>query len=164
MLVRTHLKEELGCSSAEMVYGTPLRVPRDFLPGMADTHDDTSLCLRQLRDQVCSLIAITTSCHSTVPTSVPQNLQQAKFFFIHHDAHRKPLQRPYKCPFKVIQPGLKTFQVDVGRRSETISVDRLKPAEIDLERHPAQVAVPRRRGRPCKLPPQHISALGGGGV
>ena len=100
-----------------------------------------------------------TSCHGTVPSSIPQNLQQAKFVFIRRDAHRKPLQRPYEGPFKLIQPGLKTFQVDVGGRSETISVDRLKPAEIDLE-HPTQVAVPRRRGRPCKLPPQHISVLG----
>ena len=154
--IRMAPKAELGCSSAEMVYGAPLTVPGDFLPGMADTHDDTSLCLRQLRDQVRSLIAIPTSCHGTVPSSVPQNLQQAKFVFIRRDAHRKPLQRPYEGPFKVIQPGLKTFQVDVGGRSETISVDRLKPAEIDLE-HPTQVAVPRRHGRPCKLPPQHIS-------
>ena len=41
-----------------------------------------------------------------------------------------------------------------------ISVDRLKPAEIDLE-HPTQVAVPRRHGHPCRLPPEHISVLGG---
>ena len=45
-------KEELGCSSAEMVYGTPLTVAGDFLPSLADMHDDTALCLRQLRDQV----------------------------------------------------------------------------------------------------------------
>ena len=71
------------------------------------------------------------------------------------------LQHPYEGPFKVIQPGLKTFQEDVGGRSETISVDRLKPAKIYLE-HPSQVAVPRRRGWPHKLPPEHISFLGGG--
>ena len=159
--IRTVPKEELGCSSAEVVYCTPLTVPGDFLPSMADTHDDISLCLRQLRDHVRSLIAIPTSCHGTMPSSVPQTLQQAKFVFICRDAHRKPLQRPYEGPFKVIQPGLKTFHVDVGGRSETISVDRLRPAEIDLE-HPTQVAVPRCRGCPRKLPPQHISVLGGG--
>ena len=161
--IRTAPKEELGYSSAEMVYGTPLTVPGDFLPSLVGTHDDTTLCLCQLRDQVRSLIAISTSCHGTVRSSVPQNLQQAKFVFICCDAHRKPLQRPYEGPFKVIQPGLKTFQVDVRGRSETISVDRLKPAEIDLE-HPAQVAVTRRCGQPRKLPPEHISFLGGGGV
>ena len=79
-------------------------------------------------------------------TSVPRNLQQAKYVFIRRDAHRTPLQRPYEGPFKVIQPGSKTFIVDVGGKNETISVDRLKPACMDLEQ-PAEVAVPRRRRR-----------------
>ena len=161
--IRTAPKEELGCSSAEVVYGTPLTAPGDFLPGMADTHDDTSLCLRQLRDQVRSLVYshpyLLPQYHALLCPSNPA-AGQVRFYLSRHSPQTP--QRPYEGPFKVIQPGLKTFQVDVEGRSETISVDRLRPAEIDLE-HPTQVAVPRRRGRPRKLPPQHISVLGGGG-
>ena len=62
------------------------------------------LQLQCLRDQVRSLIPVLTSQHGAVPTSVPCDLQQAKFVFIRHDAHHTPLQRPYEGPFKVIKP------------------------------------------------------------
>ena len=40
--------------------------------------------------------------------------------------------------------------MDIGGKNETVSVDRLKPARMDLEQ-PAEVAEPRRnRGRPNK--------------
>jgi len=96
-----------------------------------------------------SLVPVPTSQHGAVPTSVPRDLQQAKFIFSRRDAHRTPLQHPYEGLIKVIQPGSKTFQIDIGGKTETISVDRLKPAHIDLEL-PAQVAMPRPRGRPPK--------------
>ena len=126
--IRTAPKEDLGCSSAEMVYGTPLTVPGDFIPNHSIS--DNNLQLQRLHDQVRSLVLVPTSQHGAVPTSVPRNLQQAKFVFIRRDAHRTPLQRPYEGPFKVIKPGSKTFQIDIGGKTETLSVDRLKPAHL----------------------------------
>ncbi len=143
-------KEDLGCSSAEMVYGFTFTEPGDFIPGFADTLSNTSLHLRQLRDQVRSLVPVPTSQHGTAPKSVPHNLLQAKFVFIRCDAYRTPLQRLYEGPFEVIHPGPKTFQVDIGGKSEIITVDRLKPAHMDLE-HSVKVAEPRRRGRPLSI-------------
>ena len=148
--IRTAPKEDLGCSSAELVYGTPLTVPGDFVPNSI-VHSDHRAHLQRLREQVRSIAPIPTSRHGTTCGSVPRDLQLAKFVFIRRDAHRWPLQRPYEGPFKVIQPGLKTFLVDIGGKSETVSVDRLKPAHVDLEQ-PVQVAVPRPRGRPPKFP------------
>ena len=133
-----------------MVYGAPLTVPGDFIPSPG-THPDDKMQLQRLRDQVRSLVPVPTSQHGAAPISVPCNLQQAKFVFIRRDAHRTPLQRPYEGPFRVIQPGPKTFKVDIGGRTETISIDRLKPAHIDQEQ-PAPVIEPRRRGRPPKVP------------
>ena len=145
-------KEDLGCSSAEMVYASSLTVPGDFIPSFADTSTDSSLHLRKLRVQVRSLTPVPTSYHGTTPTSVSCNLLQAKFVFIRRDAHRTPLQRPYEGPFKVLYPGSKTFQVDMGGKRVTITVDRLKPAHLDLE-HPVSIAEPRRRGRLPRPPP-----------
>ncbi|KAK3884912.1 hypothetical protein Pcinc_010841 [Petrolisthes cinctipes] len=71
------------------------------------------------------------------------------------DTIRSPLAKPYEGPFRVLQRQPKTFIIDYGGRHETVSVDRLKPAHIDLDT-PVQVARPRRRGRPTsqqKLPP-----------
>jgi len=46
--IRTAPKEDLGCSSAEMVYGAPLTVPGDFIPNHSIS--DNNLQLQHLRD------------------------------------------------------------------------------------------------------------------
>ena len=153
--IRTAPKEDLGCSSAELVYGAPLTVPGDFIAnhGHQTGH---SFQLQRLRDQVRTLAPVPTSRHGTSPASVPAELQRAKFVFIRRDAHRTPLQRPYEGPFKVIESGPKTFKVDIEGRTEIITIDRLKLAHLDVD-SPIQVAQPRPRGRPpnkqCPAPP-----------
>ncbi|KFD46879.1 hypothetical protein M513_12237 [Trichuris suis] len=44
------------------------------------------------------------------------------------DAHRMPLQPPYKGPYKVLKRGPKSFLLDLESGPDSISVDRLKPA------------------------------------
>ena len=120
-----HSKDDLGCSSAELVYGTPLAVPGEFFQNYtyrADSHCQ----LQQLRDRVRSYIPIPTSRHVSAPSSIPPDLKQTRFVFVRHDAHRSPLQRPYDGPYKVLQSGDKTFTLDISGRKETILVDRLK--------------------------------------
>lgn len=58
-----------------------------------------------------------------------------------HDAYRGPLRRPYDGPFPVLEPGEKDFLIDLGGRAERVSVDRLKPAHLDLDK-PANLALP----------------------
>ena len=144
--IRTAPKDDLGCSSAELVYGHPLTVPGDFV-ATPDHTPDTSSQLRQVRERVRTLFPIPTSQHGTSHLAPPLNLQKARFVFIRRDAHRSPLQRPYEGPFKVIEPGPKTFRIDIGGKTETVSIDRLKPAHLDLD-YPVEVAQPRPRGRP----------------
>ena len=163
-----------------MVYGAPLTVPGDFIPSN-DAHPDNKLQLQRLRDQVRSLAPIPISQHGAIATSIPRDLQQAKFVFIRRDAHRTPLQRHYEGPFRVIQAGSKTFEVDIGGKTGIISVDRLKPAHLDLQSLPevqprsrtqplpkpiTQHQAPNsphrtRSGRQVKLPQRFIQVLGG---
>ena len=59
-----------------------------------------------------------------------------------------------------MQPGPKTFIVDVGGKNKTISVDRLKPASMDPEQLSEDAQPRRRHGRPTKLPqpsPSHTT-------
>ncbi|KAK3766920.1 hypothetical protein RRG08_040441 [Elysia crispata] len=91
--------------------------------------------------------SIPTSHHGLSTPSIPSSLKNARFVFVRRDCHRGPLQRPYNGPYRVITPGPKTFRVMIGRREEVISIDRLKPAHVDLTQ-PVLVAQPRRRGRP----------------
>ncbi len=119
--IRTAPKEDLGCSSAELVYGARLTVPGDFISTNSTPSDDR-LKLQRLRDQVHSLAPTPTSQHGLVPSSIPRSLHNTKFVFIRRDAHRTPLQRPYEGPYKVLQRGSKTFKVDKGGRAATIAV------------------------------------------
>ena len=144
--IRTAPKEDLGCSLAELVYGQPLTVTGDFISSHNHPADRASelLCWRK---QASALVPIPTSQHGARRSPLPQYLEKAKFVFIRRDGHRAPLQRPYEGPFRVIEPGIKTFKVDIGGKTETITVDRLKPAHLDLN-CPVEVAQPRPRGRP----------------
>ena len=146
--IRTTPKDDLGTSSAELVYGAPLTVPADFVADATNT-SSASDHLRQLRSTVKTLAPVPTSQHGTKKSLVPKNLLDASYVFVRRDAHKHPLQCPYDGPFKVLQTGDKTFTVSMGNSSEVITVDRLKPAHVNLSQ-PVQVARPARRGRPAK--------------
>lgn len=142
--IRTAPKEDLSTSSAELVYGSTLTVPGEFI-GATNQEPGSSESLRRLRDRVGSLAPTPTSRHGNVRFSVSPKLQQAPFVFIKRDSHRSPLQCPYDGPFKVIEAGDKFFKIDYGGRMEVISIDRLKPAHLD---GPVELDKPRPRGRP----------------
>ena len=145
--LRTAPKEDLGFSAAELVYGTTLTVPGEFI--------DPSSKFRPVctpNDLFCTKCKnsspFSTAHHKlSSPSNVPQSLRDAKFVFIRHDGHRGPFQRPYDGPFRVISSGDKTFRIMVGAREEIISVERLEPAHVDLT-GTVTVAQPPRRGRP----------------
>ncbi|RUS87997.1 hypothetical protein EGW08_004275 [Elysia chlorotica] len=89
--------------------------------------------------------------HSKPHTYLPPSLLTAKYVYIRTDTVKTPLQRPYSGPYTVLAPGEKTFLVDMGGRAERISIDRLKPAQVDPTK-PVQLQQPARRGRPPALP------------
>lgn len=147
--LRTAPKEDLDTSSAELVYGAPLTVPGDFLANPTSVPSPASL-LSGVRDKVRNLVPLPTSRHGNFPPSVPPELSHSKFVFVRR-GFKSPLHCPYEGPFKVLQPGDKTFTLDRGGRSEVVSIDRLKPAHVDIDQ-PVHVAVPPRRGRPPQQP------------
>lgn len=149
--VRTAPKEDLATSSAELVYGAPLTVPGDLVPDPAGARPPDQL-LTALRERVRSLAPRPTTTHGTPRSSVPQDLFTSRYVFIRKDAVLPPLQQPYDGPYRVVLVGDKTFTVDLAGRQEKISLDRLKPAHLDLDQ-PVPLAQPRRRGRPPARPP-----------
>lgn len=59
-------------------------------------------------------------------------LATSTHIFIRHNATRKLLQPPYNGPFPVVKRTDKYFTVDINGHKDTISVDRLKPAHLDV--------------------------------
>uniref|UniRef100_A0A3P8SD44 Gypsy retrotransposon integrase-like protein 1 n=1 Tax=Amphiprion percula TaxID=161767 RepID=A0A3P8SD44_AMPPE len=147
--LRTAPKEDLQSSSAELVYGQPLRVPGDFLPHTTAPWS-ASVQRASLQDCAKAFAPVPTSQQGTPVSRVPVELHSASHVFIRHDAHRGPLKSPYDGPFRVLEHGFKHLVVDIGGRPEQVSVDRVKPAHLDLSL-PPQLARPPRRGRPPRV-------------
>lgn len=147
--IRTAPKEDLECSSAELVYGAPLTVPGDFLHRGQETQEVAQF-LPRLRDIVRELAPRPPVAHGTRPSSVPKTLADSLYVFVRRDSHRPPLTPPYEGPYKVLAHGDKTFLLDYGNRQDHISIDRLKPAFLDLEK-PVEAAKRPPRGRPATV-------------
>ena len=131
--IRSALKEDISSTAAEMVYGTTLRLPGEFFsPSSQSTLTDPSDYISQLKSHMHHI-------HPSPPRptqrtgKVSQNLATATHVFIRHDAVRKPLQPPYDGPYPVIERMDKYFVVDIDGRKDTVSVDRLKPAHLDID-------------------------------
>jgi transposase InsO family protein len=144
--IRTAPKEDLGASPAELVFGSPLTVPGEFLGG-EENDPDTARFLRQLRERVDNLTPTPTSAHGSRTTNVPDPLQSATFVFVRKDGYKPPLSPKYDGPFKVLERGPKVFKLQLGTRTDLVSIDRLKTAITDKD-SPVRVAMPPRRGRP----------------
>lgn len=149
--IRTATKPDLKSSSAELVFGAPITVPADFISGTGQTHNQ-SAHLEQLRSTVSNFVPVPTCRHGPVPYFVPRTLTAATYVFIRRGGHCNPLQTPYTGPYRVIEHGDKSFKVDIGGRSETITIDRLKPAHVDTT-EPVPLAQAPRRGRPPRTRP-----------
>lgn len=144
--LRTAPKDDLGYSSAELVYGEPLTIPGEMIPSNSQPWSATDF-LSSFRSNTHLHTPRPTAHHSNPGTSLPSSLLTAKYVYIRTDAVKSPLQRPYTGPYTVLVPGDKTFLVDIGGRTERISVDRLKPAQVDATK-PVQLQRPPQRGRP----------------
>ena len=130
--IRTALKTDLQCSAAELVYGTTLRVPGEFfLQDTATVTEDTSVLLTNLKAAMRELRAVPPRYQTRSNTYVSKDLSTCTHVFVRNDTVRKPLQPPYDGPFKVIDRTAKYFILDLNGRKDKVSLDRLKPANLD---------------------------------
>ncbi|KAK5922239.1 hypothetical protein CgunFtcFv8_019518 [Champsocephalus gunnari] len=133
-------KEDLQSSSAELVYGQTLRVPGEFIP-TATVPWSTAGQRSSLLETTGTFTPVPTSQHSNPAFRVSPGLRSADFVLY---SPRCPPRPPYDGPFRVIRHGDKSLVVDVSGRPETVSVDRIKPAHMDVSR-PLELALPPRR-------------------
>ncbi|GFN84856.1 Pol polyprotein [Plakobranchus ocellatus] len=134
--LRTAPREDLGYSSPELFYAEALTVPGGFTPSQTLPWSATEF-LTAFRAKTQLLKPRPTIHHSKPHTYLPLSLLTAKYVNIRTDTVTTPLQRPYTGPYTVLEPGEKTFLVDIGGRAERISIDRLKQAQVALQTSPA---------------------------
>ena len=154
--IRAAVKEDLNCSPGEMLYGHQLRLPGQAPPG--DPLPDPSAFGRELREAMEHLRPTPTSHHrSTRPPEpyIPAELLRCPLVWVRRDGHKAPLTTHYDGPYEVLARGTKTFRLRLGKREDTVAIDRLKPAIVPEGMGPAE---PPRRGRPPTKPADKTSA------
>lgn len=130
LALRVQLKEDLGASPAQLVYGTTLRIPGEFLQESPGTNPHQ--LLQRLTSTMGSLRPIVTSNHDTKRLVYrDKKMDAAEFVFVRVDAVKSPLQSPYTGPHRVNKRRTKTCEIDFNGTLKEISVDRLKAATLE---------------------------------
>ena len=139
--LRATPKEDSNISSAELVYGASILLPGQLQQGpepppaaFAATDSGPP---RWIPTRPLSV--------SPGPSSLPDNLAAADFVYIRQSGVSKPLTPAYSGPYAVLERSSKSFKVDLGSRTDVVSVDRIKP---HLGTAPLLPASAPRRGRP----------------
>ena len=128
--IRSAWRTELGCSPAELVYGSALAVPGSFVETVPRTELPSSEYVRDLFRTMSELNQTEMAHHAVPKVAVPASLKEAKYVYIRTDAVRPPLVRPYTGPFKVVEKSAKYVIVEKNGKTDSVSVDRLKPAVV----------------------------------
>ena len=127
--IRTSLKTDIGNSSAELVYGSTLRLPGEFLcttpENPATSVQDFATNLKQV---MSNLQPVQPRQANSQKTFVSQDLSSCTHVFVRVDSVRKPLQPPYEGPFEVVRRTRKTVTINRNNSPDVISIDRVKPA------------------------------------
>ncbi|CAH8289554.1 unnamed protein product [Schistosoma intercalatum] len=125
--IRSTIKEDIGCTAAELVYGTTLTLPGQLVDPNTLTPTDPSRFASQLLQTMQQIKAISPREHNN-RIKRDRNLETCKFVFVLVDAVKKPLKQPYEGPYKVIKRTQKYFIISRNGNKQTISIDRIKPA------------------------------------
>ena len=115
-------------SSAELVYGSALRLPGELLPDPNVASVPQADFLKGLQNSLRAALPLPVVHHGRQLPHVPSALDRASFVYVRVDSVRPPLVRPYEGPFRIIAKDGKTFKLLRNGRPWIVSADRLKPA------------------------------------
>lgn len=157
--IRSAWKEDLQASSAELVYGEPIRLPGEFIaPSTNHIMEDPTTLITRLRTSLANLTPKPASWHRNGPFYIPHDLKDATHVFLRQDHVRRPLEPPYSGPHKILDRNPKYYKIDVAGKTVKATVDRLKPAYLVREAttttlSPSTTAEQRTRsGRRVRFP------------
>nr|GFC40414.1 hypothetical protein [Tanacetum cinerariifolium] len=130
--IRAAWREDLKSTSAELVFGEPLRLPGEFLSTRSDDakFENAAEFIKDLRHQIRQIQPVNGTCHGEKKNFIFKDLATSKQVFIRHDGPKNCLQMPYDGPYPVVSRNRKTFCIDVKGKKITVTIDRLKPAYI----------------------------------
>ncbi|XP_018802509.1 PREDICTED: uncharacterized protein LOC108977346 [Bactrocera latifrons] len=116
--IRAAWKEDLSATSADLVYGEPIRLPGEFLAVSPRSGLPPSNLALRLRNYFADLAPQPIVRHGQRKPFIFKGLSTCSHICIRRDAHR------------VISKHEKYFIVNVKGENTTVSIDRLKPVHL----------------------------------
>ena len=129
--IRTAPKGRHQHTSVELVYGTTLHFPGEFFADSSSEVTDTASHVSRLKSKMSKLQTTMPLLHVHPRTYVSPDLKICTHVFVRRDTVGKKLQPPYEGPFQVLKWDDNFYQLDMNRRNNTVSLDRLKPAYLE---------------------------------
>ena len=123
--VRSVVKERLGRSAAEMIYGTTLRLPGEFTQQYTV---DANTDLENYSDKLHVAMSRLRLC--PLRDTHQKNIFQYKEI---ETCTHVFLTAPYDGPYKVVARSGRVMKILIKSKVETVSLDRVKPAHLEYE-------------------------------
>lgn len=154
--LRAALKEDIGVSTAEILYGKKLRLPGEFYGESTVSRSTTSEFMNHLSEAL-KKAQVQRESNKQRAVFIHSDLDKCTHVYVRNDCVSKPLTATYNGPYRVIDRNGKYFNVQLENRSSNISIDRLKPAYTLNTKHEDQEASTSysyvtRTGRTSKPP------------
>lgn len=99
--LRASYKEDIETSTAEMVYGTPLKLPGEYFA----TEEPTGypqIFTEKFREFMRTTRAVPTAHHIKKKPFIYKGLESCTHVFVRVDRAKVPLEQPYEGPFPII--------------------------------------------------------------
>ena len=130
--LRSTVKEGLGTSAAEAVYGEPLRLPGSLVS--TPTDPPSPGFVDDVRHLAYGLSFIPAIRHGSEGFSRNfEALRAASHILVRQDHVPPPLTQPYKGPYRVIGRSRDYFTLDLDGREDSISMSRFIPCRLLTE-------------------------------
>lgn len=126
------IKEDLGYSPSQIVYGQALRLPGELVVHSELPKDELTPALAlEMKNSIAQVRPPSGRVHQQKSIFVPSDLRTCSHIFLREEVKRDSLSAPYSGPFKVISRTDKFFEIEFDdKKVKTISIDRIKPAHI----------------------------------
>ena len=130
--IRNAVKEDIGTSSSNLVFGEGLRLPGAFFPAAQNRPNNTNMYIAELQERMAKTsYSIPKWKNEDKKHQELQGLNNCSHVFVLVSSVKTALQRPYTGPFKVLERREKTFKIELRNgESDVVSIDRLKPAHV----------------------------------
>lgn len=128
--IRTTIKEDLGFTPAQMLYGENLKVPGEFFVNDSSWDKiDPELFMKELRIYFSSIKPNRTRVVDN-KIYVPRDFDRCNYVFLKIEGKIPFDESPYEGPFQILRKFNKNFVIIRNGQETNVSIDRLIPANV----------------------------------